>query len=167
MLVDYKQVAQTLRKCVETYKEWSGEHITHFGHAIALCDREAEAVGSTPPVDLEHVYCQDLLARLLQANAEEAMNLLVDARVSARAVGREEGIAAMRDSHKAAHERYAQAIADLQTKHDLLAVELQQLRVSEPPTSIFRVPRRWLGCSNPAHEHAGDESCPDCVWQQS
>lgn len=169
--VNYNEVSKTLRECVRVHNEWSGEQVTHVGHAIDLCDREAELTQtqSTPAMDAEREYCRQLVALVRQHAEDKALELLIQSRVDARIEGRDQGVAAMRDAHRAAHERYAQAIADLQTKHDLLAVEILQLRASEPPpTSAIHAPtrRRWIGCPNPAHARAGDPHCPECVWQQ-
>lgn len=168
--VNYSEVSKTLRECVRVHNEWSGEQVTHVGHAIELCDREAELTqsGSTPAIDAEKEYCRQLVELVRTHSEEKSIELLVQSRMDARIEGRDLGVSAMRDAHRATHERYAQAIADIQTKHDLLAVELLQLRASGPPVSAMHAPlrKRWIGCPNPAHARAGDPHCPECVWQQ-
>lgn len=162
-MIDYNLVTKTLRECVRAHSDWTGEQVAQIGLLITQCDLEAELTQSTPAMDAERELCKQLF-EAVTAHPEKGVDAIIQTRADARIEGRDQGVAAMRDAHRSAHERYMQAIADIQTKHDLLAVELLQLRASGPPTSALHH-RRWIGCSNPAHARAGDPHCPECVWQ--
>lgn len=133
-----------------------------------LCEKEQGPPAEAPlrPLDPERARCKQVL-EAIRSFPEEGLRLVEDARAEAKDEGREEGIGAMRYAQEAAHERYMGQLADLQSKHDALRVELQQLQRSEPPQSLLKPIRRpkWIGCVNPAHVHTGDPHCPECLWE--
>lgn len=151
-MLNYKDAANTLRRLQRAYgEEATVDELSHIGAAIALCEERHEQMQSP-----EQLHCAQVAA-LLAARPEDAAEIICRERAHAW----EAGVSSVRDAHALAYDQYMSTISALQTRHDQLAVQLQDLRTSmiPGPSSFVRAKH---SCSR--HEYF-DANCPGCIFE--